>query len=162
MPARKLTPVTLLATVFGVGFVPFAPGTFGTLFAAALYLLLPQSLFAGPGRFGYIIGLAMLSGVSVWLSGKAEQTLGKDAPAIVIDEVCGFFLAAALLPKTLLIALYAFVLFRVFDIAKPFPINASQRLKGGWGVTVDDLIAGLYANILIRFLMLIAPKFFGS
>jgi len=58
-------------------------------------------------------------------------------------------------------AIYAFALFRVFDIAKPFPINVSQRLKGGWGVVVDDLLAGFYANVVIQFIKLIAPSFFG-
>jgi len=67
-----------------------------------------------------------------------------------------------LLPKSLLLAIYAFVLFRVFDIAKPFPINVSQRLRGGWGIVVDDLIAGVYANLVIQLIRILKPSFFGQ
>ena len=161
MSARKLTPASFFASLFGVGFIPFAPGSFGTLLAAAVYLVLPGFLFEGWGWAWFSAALLVLCGVSVWLSGKAEKTLGHDAPAIVIDEACGFFVTVLLLPRTLPVAIYAFVLFRAFDIAKPFPVNHSQRLPGGWGITVDDLLAGLYANILIRILLHITPRFFG-
>lgn len=156
MPVRRLTPVTFFASVFGVGFLPFAPGTFGTLAAAAVYLLLP-----GINNYAFAAGLAVLCAISVVLSTAAEKTLGHDAAPIVIDEVCGYFLAVLFLPKTLMVALWAFILFRAFDIAKPWPISVSQRLPQGWGVTADDLIAGLFANILIRLLIVITPKFFG-
>lgn len=161
MNFQRLTPASFLASLFGVGFVPFAPGTLGSLFAAGVYLLLPTSLFNGQGWYWLGAALLLVSGVAVWLSGRAEKTLGHDAPAIVIDEFCGYFVAVLLLPKTLLIAIYAFVLFRVFDIAKPFPINVSQRLPGGWGIVIDDLIAGVYANLLIQLIKIIKPNFFG-
>jgi phosphatidylglycerophosphatase A len=79
----------------------------------------------------------------------------------VIDEVCGYFVAVMFLPKSLLIGVYAFVLFRVFDIAKPFPISRSQNLPKGWGVVVDDILAGFYANVLTQIIIKIYPKFFG-
>ncbi len=161
MPDKRLTPSTFFATVFGVGFISFAPGTFGTLVAMAVYIMLPSGLFTGANWFIYAGGLLLLSAVSVWLSSKAENILGHDAPSIVIDEVCGYFLAVMFLPKSLLLAGYAFLLFRAFDIAKPFPVNISQKLPKGWGVVADDLIAGLYANIIIQILRIIVPKFFG-
>ncbi len=161
MTPKRLTPITFLASVFGVGFIPFAPGTFGTLFAAAVYLLLPTSLFSGQGWYWLGGALLLKTGAAIWLSGKAEKTLGHDAPAIVIDEFCGYFVAILFLPKTLLIAVYAFVLFRLFDITKPFPANVSQRLPGGWGIVVDDLIAGVYANLVIQLIKIIKPNFFG-
>ncbi|HOY85008.1 MAG: phosphatidylglycerophosphatase A [Candidatus Cloacimonetes bacterium] len=162
MIARRLTPITFLATLLGVGFIPVAPGTFGTLFAAGVYLLLPSSLFGGQGWWWLGGGLLLVSAAAVWISGRAEKTLGHDAPAIVIDEFCGYFVAVLLLPKSPLLALYAFVLFRVFDIAKPFPINLSQRLRGGWGIVIDDLIAGVYANLVIQLIKILKPSFFGS
>ncbi|NLN85323.1 MAG: phosphatidylglycerophosphatase A [Candidatus Cloacimonetes bacterium] len=162
MKRKVFHPENFIASLFGVGFIPFAPGTWGTLFAAGIYLLLPQSLFEGKGWWFTGLGLLVVSLFSVWISGLAEKKLGKDAPAIVIDEFCGYFVSVMFLPKSVLMAVYAFALFRVFDIAKPFPINVSQRLKGGWGVVVDDLLAGFYANVVIQFIKLIAPRFFGQ
>lgn len=161
MNLKRLNPESFFASLLGVGFIPFAPGTFGTLFAAGVYLLLPSSLFSGQGWYWLGAGLLLVTGLAVWLSGKAEKTLGHDAPAIVIDEFCGYFVTVLFLPKTILVAIWAFVLFRAFDIAKPFPINISQKLPGGWGIVVDDLIAGVYANIVIQIIRIIAPRFFG-
>ncbi len=161
MNPKRLTPATFLASLLGVGFLPLAPGTFGTLFAAAVYLLLPDGLFSGANWYWLGAGLLLFSALAVWLSDRAEKTLGHDAPAIVIDEFCGYFVAILLLPHKWLVAVYAFVLFRVFDIAKPFPINKSQRLPGGWGIVVDDIIAGIYANLVIQLIKILKPSFFG-
>lgn len=162
MPASRLSPCTLLASVFGAGFIPFAPGTFGTLAAALAYLALPSLFFSVQWLWIYALALLGLFLLGVALSTQAEKKLGTDAPQIVIDEFVGFYVAVLLLPKSLLIAIYAFALFRVFDIAKPFPINRSQRLPQGWGVMVDDLIAGIYANAIIRVILLTVPRFFGQ
>ncbi len=161
MVRPRLNAQTFFASVFGLGFIPLAPGTFGTLFAVAVYILLPGTIISGSGWFYYAAGLILLTGVSVFLSSKAETRLGHDAPQIVIDEVCGYFLAVLLLPRTLMLAVYAFVLFRAFDIAKPYPVNALQRLPRGWGVVADDLMAGIYANIVLQIMIKIVPKFFG-
>jgi phosphatidylglycerophosphatase A len=98
---------------------------------------------------------ALLVAVTVlgtWAAGEAERALGggKDPGAIVIDEVAGMMLAVLVVPPTLAIVAVAFLLFRVFDVTKPFPANVSQRLRGGIGVMMDDLIAGLYALALVR------------
>lgn len=162
MPGKRLTPATFFATVLGVGFIPGAPGTYGTLVAAGIYLLLPKSLFLGTGWYWYGLGLLVMSLVAVALSSVAEKKLGHDAPPIVIDEVCGYFLSVLLLPKSLLLALYAFVLFRAFDIAKPWPVKVSQRLPRGWGIVADDLLAGVYTNLIIQIMIRIAPRFFGQ
>jgi phosphatidylglycerophosphatase A len=88
--------------------------------------------------------------LGVWAADEAERVLGgKDPGAIVVDEVAGMTLAALLVPPTPSALLVAFVLFRLFDVLKPFPANDSQRLRGGLGVMVDDLIAGLYALALV-------------
>ncbi|MGC9362066.1 MAG: phosphatidylglycerophosphatase A family protein [Candidatus Syntrophosphaera sp.] len=161
MAGHRLNAYTFFASVLGLGFIPLAPGTLGTLLAGAVYILLPGPLLSGSGWFFYGIGLILLTAVAVFLSTKAEKKLGHDAPQIVIDEVCGYFLAVLLLPRTLMMAIYAFVLFRAFDIAKPYPVNSLQKLPKGWGVVADDLMAGLYANILLQIMIRIVPKFFG-
>lgn len=157
----KLKPVNILASFFGLGYIPFAPGTFGSLGALALYLLLPWQFFELYNWPWYLGSLLIFSLVAVYLCGKAEKDLGEDAGSIVIDEVAGFFVAVALLPKSLMIGIYGFVLFRVFDIAKPFPINRSQDLRGGWGVVADDVLAGLFALLILKVLNLAFPGFFA-
>jgi phosphatidylglycerophosphatase A len=97
---------------------------------------------------------AVLIAVTVlgtWASDEAERALGggKDPGAIVVDEVAGMTLSVLVLPQTAAVLAVAFLLFRVFDVTKPFPANVAQRLRGGLGVMVDDLIAGLYALLLV-------------
>jgi phosphatidylglycerophosphatase A len=88
--------------------------------------------------------------LGTWAADEAERTLGgKDPGAIVVDEVAGMMLAALAAPPTAVVVAVAFVLFRVFDVVKPFPANIAQRLRGGLGVMVDDLIAGSYALVLV-------------
>jgi len=157
---EKLSFSTLLASLFGIGFIPFMPGTFGSLAAFGIYMLIPAS-FWFYGQYILMGLLLVLSLAAVFISRAAEKILGEDAGSIVIDELLGYFVATLFLPHNWLIGLYAFILFRVFDIAKPFPIYRSQRISGGWGVVIDDLIAGLYANLLIQILIRIYPSFFG-
>lgn len=156
----RLKPINLLASLLGAGYIPFMPGTFGSIAAYGLYLLLPNALYEGMAVWYSLAGLSIISLIAVYISGKAEKDLGTDASQIVIDELCGYFVATLFLPKTWLIGLYALVLFRVFDIAKPYPINRSQKLAGGWGVVADDLLAGIYANVLLQILVRIYPGFF--
>lgn len=151
----------MLASLFGIGFVPFMPGTFGSLAAFGVYLLIPAPLYFGSGHFLMLTAVLLLSLIAVKISHNAEKVLGEDAGSIVIDELCGYFVATLFLPHNWLIGLYAFILFRVFDIAKPFPIYRSQSIPKGWGVVIDDLLAGLYANLLIQVLIRIYPSFFG-
>lgn len=159
MNKKKLS--VILSSVFWLGFIPFAPGTFGSLAALGLYLLLPGMLFEGSYRYIMTLVVMLLAFIFAPIVRKAEESLGEDAPQIVIDEVFGYFVAVLFLPKTLMIGVWAFILFRVFDIAKPFPINKSQSIGKGFGVMIDDLLAGLYANILLQFLIIIKPQFFG-
>jgi len=157
----KLSLYPLLASLFGIGYIPFMPGTFGSLAAFGLYLLLPAALFVGGGYYLLLAGLLLVALLGVPICRKAEYSLGEDAGSIVLDELCGYFVAVLFLPQSWMVGLYAFVLFRVFDIAKPFPIYRSQSIPKGWGVMIDDLLAGLYANILLQILIRIYPRFFG-
>lgn len=101
-------------------------------------------------QFGYCSALAAVVAVGIWASHRVEEVLGRNDPGvIVIDEVAGMMVAVLLLPRTPGVLLCAFLLFRLFDIWKPFPAREAQALRGGLGVVVDDLIAGVYALVLI-------------
>ncbi|HNQ43461.1 MAG TPA: phosphatidylglycerophosphatase A [Candidatus Cloacimonadota bacterium] len=157
----KLNVYTLVASLGGIGFIPFAPGTFGSLAAFGLYLLLPGFLQYEQCLYALPLAVLGVSLFSVVMASKAEESLGHDAGSIVIDELCGYFVAAMFLPHSWLIGLYAFAMFRVFDIAKPWPVSVSQKLPRGWGVVIDDLLAGIYANLSLQILIRIYPRFFG-
>ena len=101
-------------------------------------------------QFGYCSALAAVVAVGIWASHRVEEMLGrKDPGVIVIDEVAGMMVAVLFLPRTPGVLLWAFLLFRLFDIWKPFPAREAQALRGGLGVVVDDLVAGVYALVLI-------------
>jgi len=151
-----------IATLLGVGHIPFMPGTFGTIVATLVYITFPEAWFS-EFRFLPYSGAALLilGLLSVYVSTQAEKSYGKDASVIIIDDFVGYFVAIFLMPRTLWIVIYSFVLYRVFDIAKPFPINRSQNLPRGWGVVVDDVIAGIFTNVLLQVLIKAYPQFFG-
>jgi len=130
-----------IATVGYAGRFPYAPGTVGSFIAVLLWWF----LLADAGSAITFITLLLLVPLAVWSAGRSERTLGHDAHPIIIDEVAGQWLALTACPKTYLSALAAFLLFRLFDIWKPFPINKSQQLPGGFGIVIDDLLAGGFA-----------------
>jgi phosphatidylglycerophosphatase A len=135
----------ILATGFFTGFSPVAPGTAGSVLALIIFFLLPQI------SMGYwIIIIAVLSLIGVYTATKMEEVYGHDASHINIDEIVGMFISVFLLPKTLIVLIAAFFLFRIFDVWKPFPINNLQSLPKGWGVMADDFLAGIYTNILLQ------------
>jgi len=147
------------STLFRVGYFPKAPGTAGTFVAACVYWLLPESWFERfPENLFFLISIIFLSVVSVYFISKAEYELGHDNGKIVLDEFWGYMLAVAFLPKTIIVLIISFILFRIFDIFKPEPVNILQKLPKGWGVMADDLMAGIYANLGIRIILLFHSK----
>ena len=150
---------TLLASGFGVGLSPVAPGTVGSLLGiACFYPLLSMSAFI---QWFIFFGACAVAIVSAERAGKAWGVM--DHPAIVIDEVVGVWLAV-LVPLTLLpfsaswplLAVGAFLAFRLYDIVKPWPVNVlERRLPGGWGVVLDDLAAGAMAGIILTLALLV-------
>jgi phosphatidylglycerophosphatase A len=136
-----------LATGFGVGYSPIAPGTLGTLVAILVYYFL--SNIPSPLYEITLVGFLFLS---VWVSGNAEIFFEKkDDPRIVIDEIIGFLITMLWVPKTIRFVIIGFFLFRFFDILKPFPIRRLEKVfKGGFGVVLDDVVAGVYANVVLR------------
>ena len=142
------------SSLLGTGFFPVAPGTAGTIVAACVYWLLPESWFSSfPANLLFLSGVCSVSLVSVPIISRAEKILGHDSGIIVMDEFLGFMLAVAFLPKTFLVLILTFVLFRVFDIFKPEPVNLLQKLPQGWGVLADDLMAGIYTNLAVRIIL---------
>jgi len=139
--------ILLLATGFGVGYSPLAPGTLGTLIAIPVYYFLSEI----PSPL-YEITLVGFFFLSVWISENAEIFFGKkDDQRIVIDEMMGFLIAMLWIPKTTRFVIIGFFLFRFFDILKPFPIrHLEKKFKGGFGVVLDDVMAGIYGNIILQ------------
>ena len=144
----------LVATSGGVGMVaPFAPGTFGTLPAVPLAWALD---LAGPWAMG--LGALLAFAVGVAVSKTAITATGlKDPGVVTIDEVAGYLIALIGAPVTPGTLLAAFLLFRFFDIAKPWPIRRFEQLPGAWGVLVDDVVAGLLAALCLQALLRFAP-----
>ena len=136
--------VLFLATGFYVGNIPLAPGTFGSLIVLPLCFLLAGIQFPP----------AIITAV---LFNAAEKILKKKDPGcIVIDEVCGMVVTLIGLPFNLTTAVIGFVIFRILDILKPFPIRTlDRRLSGGIGIVSDDVAAGIFANVLTRILLVI-------
>ncbi|MBN1664636.1 MAG: phosphatidylglycerophosphatase A [Deltaproteobacteria bacterium] len=146
--------IKILATGFGSGLCPVAPGTAGTAIAVPVYLLIAP--LAWPL---YLMTVLAFTFLAVYVSQEAEKIYGqKDAQPIVIDEIAGFLWTMFLITPTVLHCAIGFLLFRFFDIVKIFPADYFQRkLPGGYGVVADDWAAGVYGNILL----LIAIKLFN-
>ena len=148
--AQKDKVIQILATGFGAGLSPVAPGTAGTLVGLVICLL--SYPLAWPLRLVYVVAI---SAVSIYVAGQAEKLYGKtDDQRIVIDEIAGLQVTMLPVAITGLHLLLAFVLFRIFDIWKPFPLNRFQKFPGGWGVVADDLGAGVYGGLVLFLLTL--------
>lgn len=135
----------LVATAGGLGDAPVAPGTVTSLpVALAVWWI-------APGPAGLLALTAAVTVVGIWAAGREEARVGvRDPSTIVVDEVAGMLVALVAVPAGLGWALAAFFLFRAFDVWKPWPIDRLQDLPGGWGVVSDDLLAGVYANLLLQ------------
>lgn len=145
------TVLTSIATIGFLGYIPFASGTAGSLFALALFLLIDLTAYA---HFFIIIIITLLG---VYASSAAEKALQeKDSKKIIIDEFAGFYVSVFCLPKTLGFIIAAFILFRFFDILKPLFISKLERtLSGGLGVMADDILAGIYTNLVLQMCILV-------
>lgn len=157
--------VLFIATGAGSGYVPVAPGTAGALVGLILYGFGLRGLDAPL----YLLTLVAAIALAIWSSAGAIAAFGqKDPRQVTIDEVVGMFTTLAFLPRTAILAagpyhvesglLVGFVLFRLFDILKPFPIRWIERsAPGGFGVVLDDVAAGLYANVALQIVALLLP-----
>ena len=136
------------------GRVPAAPGTAGSLVGVLLFLVLRDL-----PPLGYGIATAAVIAAGTWAAGRAEDLLGrKDHPSIVIDEIAGMLLSLFLVPSGWAYLAGGFVLFRFFDIAKPWPISRIQEIPGGAGVMADDILAGIFTNGVLQLLAIIIAQ----
>ncbi len=148
------SPVHFFAFGFGSGLAPFAPGTFGTLAAIPLYLLMQSLSFPF-----YLLVTAVVCVVGIWICGRSSELLGvHDHSGIVWDEFAGYFVTMIAAPAGWLWIVVGFALFRLFDIWKPWPISVlDKQVHGGLGIMVDDILAGLFAlagvQMLVYFLI---------
>jgi phosphatidylglycerophosphatase A len=144
-----------LASAGYVGYIPFAPGTFGSAAAVPVWYLLRQTGVP----VVELLGIAALFAAGVWSARVAERELALEDPGlVVIDEVVGMLVTVLWLPLTWQVALAGFIAFRIFDIAKPFPVGRFERLPGGWGVMADDVMAGVYAYLTVRLVLWVRPE----
>ncbi|MDO9163116.1 MAG: phosphatidylglycerophosphatase A [Methylococcaceae bacterium] len=144
-------PVLFLAFGFGSGLAKKAPGTFGTLAAVPLYLALVQA----QSLMVYSVVTLLVILVGVWICGQAAEKLGEhDFGGIVWDEIAGFLVTMWLVPFTWQAVALGFILFRVFDIVKPWPIRwIDRQVHGGLGIMLDDVLAGVFAGGLLFFIV---------
>ena len=143
----------LVATGFGSGYSPVAPGTAGSL--VGLLLFLPLAGRAWPIQLAAVVAVTILG---VLAGGRLATTLGrKDPGVVVVDEVAGQWITFLALPMTPVIAVAGFLLFRAMDIWKPWPARALERLPGGLGIMADDVAAGIYAHLLLRLGLAVWP-----
>jgi phosphatidylglycerophosphatase A len=154
-PLSLWHPVSLLATWFGSGLLPKAPGTWGSL--AALPFAIVIVAFAG--SWGLLAAAILTTLVGVWAAGVYAVRSGQDDPQrVVIDEVAGQWLALVPVADDLRLYAIAFLAFRFFDIVKVWPARLiDRRMKGGWGIMLDDVVAGLYAAALAYGVALVWP-----
>lgn len=130
----------ILGSGFFSGYIPFAPGTFGSLVALSIYLV--------PGMENPTILLVLISVFSVVgipIGTKFEALYGKDPKQCTIDEMVGMWITLLFIPKKIWFIILAFIIWRILDIVKPFPANIAEKLDGGLGIMLDDIIAGIYA-----------------
>lgn len=141
------------ATVLGIGYIPFAPGTFGSAAGLVLWLFLPAS------ASGQAVAIAVLLAVGSWSGTVAERHFGtRDPSAVVIDEVMGMIITLFMNPVGWAGALAGFLLFRIADVIKPFPADRLEHLPGGVGVMADDAMAAVYANVVLRVILFVVAR----
>ncbi len=146
----------LIATTFGAGFSPFAPGTAGAIVGCAFLWGFNelQYLPTFPNPFLFVVLIFVVALLGIYATNKLEQEWGKDPSKVVIDELVGVWIAMVFVPFTWLNLLLAFGLFRFFDIAKPLGVRKMEQLKGGVGVMADDVLAGIYANLVLQLILI--------
>jgi len=154
VPARI---ATFIATAAYVGFVPIAPGTFGSAVGLLIYA---ATRSADTAMAEAAVLMAVLI-AGVWSADRVERELGKDPGAVVVDEVAGMLVTIAFLDVSVTGAIVAFLIFRVLDVIKPYPAGRLEHLHGGPGIMLDDVMAGVYGNLAMRALIALFPGVFA-
>ena len=143
--------VKTLSTFFYIGYLPLIPGTFASIAGVFLFYFLKDNLLI------YIFSILFLLLIGILVGERAEEVFQrKDCPFIVIDEVLGMLLSLIFIPYDIKLVIIAFVIFRILDTLKPYPASMLQNLKGGIGIMGDDIVAGLYTNIILQLALRLA------
>ncbi|GAB2538998.1 phosphatidylglycerophosphatase A family protein [Spirosoma aerophilum] len=146
----------LIATGLGIGYIRKGGGTVASLVCCGIWYL-AQPTAIRPDSFAFFLPAVLtliLTGVGIWSANVVEGEWGKDSYRVVIDEVAGMCLSLLFIPVNEKSLLAGLILFRLFDIFKPLGIRKLEKIRGGWGVMLDDLLAGLYTNILLQLAVL--------
>lgn len=154
---EKKAPIfyTIIGTLFGIGYFPAAPATAASIVVCLIVWFLFKSTFL------HFVSIIILFPCSVWVSSRLENFWEEDSRKIVIDEAVGMLITLFCIPQNIIFFIIGFFLFRFFDIVKPYPINVSQMSERGWGVVMDDVIAGMYSSILLWIIIFSTNRFIG-
>ncbi len=137
--------IKIIASCFYIGFIPFASGTFGSLFAVAIYSLIYSNIFL------YIVVTLLFSLLGFLTCGPADKIFGqRDSKQIVIDEASGLLVVFFLIPPKVSYLVIGFLLYRFFDIIKPYPLGKLEKINGSAGIMLDDIGAAIYTNLLLQ------------
>ena len=137
-----------LGSGFFTGYIPFVPGTFGSLAALLIYYI--------PGFEKPLIifsAIIVFTFYGIYVGNKFDKIYGKDPRQCTIDEFVGMWISLLFLPKRIVISILAFIIWRAFDIVKPFPARNFEKLEGGLGIVIDDVVAGIYSLIVLQILL---------
>jgi phosphatidylglycerophosphatase A len=159
--ARKTHWAWAVGTFFGVGYMRPGPGTYASAATVVIWWGAAHVVHIGPHNLSALTFLAMVVAMVVGIPAStivARQSALKDPQFVVIDEVVGQLFALLAISPTWVHGLEALVLFRVFDIWKPWPIRRLEKLKGGWGIMLDDLLAGFFAHVILQALIHFVPR----
>jgi phosphatidylglycerophosphatase A len=137
----------IIASILGIGYIGKGGGTVAAIAAALSWYAFQPNI----GQQLILVVLILVLGV--WSGNVVEAWWGKDSSKVVIDEVAGMFIAALFVPVTIPYLVVALILFRFFDIAKPLGVRRMERFSGGWGVMLDDILAGVYANLILQLIV---------
>jgi phosphatidylglycerophosphatase A len=150
--------LALSIATWGVGYLPLAPGTFGSLVGVAIFLLLARATAGNALIAVVLVAIVVITFAGIWAGSRIEQLSGrKDPRKVVVDEVAGQMIS--LFPLTLfphwssIAVIVSFILFRFFDIVKPYPARRFEAFKGGMGIMCDDLVAGVYAAAIVSIIL---------
>ncbi|MGY3214251.1 phosphatidylglycerophosphatase A family protein [Mucilaginibacter sp. HD30] len=148
----------LIASILGIGYIKGG----GTIAAAVTCVIIWLLWIAGVSPHVFLAMCLSVTLIGVYVGNQVEPEWGKDSYRVVIDEVAGMWISVLFLPQNLWLLIAGFILFRFFDIVKPLYIRRMEAFKGGWGVMLDDVLAGIYANIILQAVVFFIPRFFGE
>ena len=160
LPVKKTRWAWAVGTFFGVGYMKPGPGTYASVATVLIWWGAAHLWHIGPHNLSALTFLAMVVVTAVGIPAStivARQSTLKDPQFVVIDEVAGQLFALLAISPTWVHGLEALVLFRLFDIWKPWPIRSLEKLKGGWGIMLDDLLAGFFAHVVLQVVMHFVP-----